>query len=209
MSTNAVQNESCLCRRSDSRYSETKREYISELFVRSRNRTGFSEIQAHLTRIDHISSTQSLSSIRIAKRNATMLTTALASSILYLLTRCPSALEPYVQRILAHVPAQLAINRPILITLLKVIVSLGLIHNTSSYLTSVALNNWQWRSDKHKWEWSKEVAVVTGGCSGIGEEIVKGLARRGVKVVVLDVQEMPERLKDGMFRAHRLSLLCY
>lgn len=134
-----------------------------------------------------------------------MLTTALASSVLYLLTRCPPALEPYVQRILSGLPfkAQLSsylnVNRPLLITLLKVFIALGLIHNASSLLTSVALNNWQWRSDKHKWEWSKEVAVVTGGCSGIGEEIVRGLARRGVKVVVLDVQEVPDRLKDGMF----------
>jgi all-trans-retinol dehydrogenase (NAD+) len=141
-----------------------------------------------------------------------MLTTALASSVLYLLTRCPPAFEPYIQRILALVPfnAQLAsylnVNRPLLITLLKVFIALGLIHNASSLLTSVALNNWQWRSDRHQWEWSKEVAVVTGGCSGIGEEIVKGLARRGVRVVVLDVQEVPERLEDGMSKA-RLTIL--
>jgi hypothetical protein len=137
-----------------------------------------------------------------------MLTTALASSILYLLTRCPPVLEPYVQRILAHVPfnVQLTINRPLLITLLKAFIALGLIHNASSLLTSVALNNWQWTSDKHKWKWEKEVAVVTGGCSGIGEEIVKGLKRRGVRVVVLDVQEVPERLKDGMSKA-RLTIL--
>lgn len=50
------------------------------------------------------------------------------------------------------------------------------------------------------------MAVVTGGCSGIGEEIVKGLKRRGVRVVVLDVQEVPERLKDGMSKA-RLTIL--
>ena len=42
-----------------------------------------------------------------------------------------------------------------------------------------------------------EVGVVTGGCAGIGVEVVKGLAGRGVKVVVLDVAELPERLKDG------------
>jgi all-trans-retinol dehydrogenase (NAD+) len=141
-----------------------------------------------------------------------MLTTAVASSVLYLLTRCPPALEPYVQKILSGLPfnAQLASyltgNRPLVITLLKVFIALGLIHNASSLLTSVALNNWQWRSDEHQWEWEKEVAVVTGGCSGIGEEIVKGLARRGVRVVVLDVQEVPERLKDGMSKA-RLTIL--
>jgi len=39
--------------------------------------------------------------------------------------------------------------------------------------------------------------VVTGGCSGIGEEIARALAKRGVKVVILDVSPLPERLESG------------
>ena len=124
-----------------------------------------------------------------------MITTIAAGSILYLLVRCPPALEPYIGRLLGHLPARLA--RPLLITLFKTLFSIGLVHKISSTLSSVALNNWRWTSDRGRWDWPNEIAVVTGGCSGIGEEIVRSLARNGIKVVVLDVQDQPERLKKG------------
>jgi len=69
-------------------------------------------------------------------------------------------------------------------------------HYLSSELTGLARNNWR-LSDSHRWNWKEEIAVVTGGCSGIGEEIVKALAKRGVKVVIIDVSPMPERLASG------------
>ena len=127
-----------------------------------------------------------------------MITTIAAGSILYLLARCPPALEPYVGRLLGHLPARLA--RPLLITLFKTLFSIGLVHKISSTLSSVALNNWRWTSDRERWDWPNEIAVVTGGCSGIGEEIVRSLARNGIKVVVLDIQDQPERLKKGKLR---------
>jgi all-trans-retinol dehydrogenase (NAD+) len=37
--------------------------------------------------------------------------------------------------------------------------------------------------------------VVTGGCSGIGELVVKRLIGRGIKVAVLDIQELPASLQ--------------
>jgi len=40
------------------------------------------------------------------------------------------------------------------------------------------------------------VAVVTGGCSGIGAVVVRGLMRNGVKVAVLDIQPLPKSLQD-------------
>ncbi|CAI4217772.1 unnamed protein product [Parascedosporium putredinis] len=57
-----------------------------------------------------------------------------------------------------------------------------------------ALNNW--RLTGHPgWEWEKEVAVVTGGCSGIGKEVVLGLVANGVRVAILDVQPLPKDLE--------------
>ena len=41
-----------------------------------------------------------------------------------------------------------------------------------------------------------QVAVVTGGSGGTGEHIVKGLAEKGLKVVVLDVRT-PKEFKEG------------
>lgn len=37
---------------------------------------------------------------------------------------------------------------------------------------SWALNHWQFKADKQRWTWSREIAVVTGGCSGIGASYV-------------------------------------
>lgn len=50
-------------------------------------------------------------------------------------------------------------------------------------LTSQALNN----AVDAKFDWSREIALVTGGAGGIGAEVVKKLARGGTRVIVLDV----------------------
>lgn len=54
------------------------------------------------------------------------------------------------------------------------------------YLNHQVLNNWT----KDKYVWSQEIVIVTGGAGGIGGGIVKLLAEKGVKVVVLDVIPM-------------------
>lgn len=115
--------------------------------------------------------------------------------LLYLLTRTPSSLAPHLSSVLTRLPSSLPL--PIIIKLLKALFSLGLVYKASSALTERSLNNGEWSGDQARWKWSEEIAVVTGGCSGIGEEVVKGLAGRGVRVVVLDVAELPDRLKDG------------
>lgn len=48
------------------------------------------------------------------------------------------------------------------------------------------MNNWT----NDTYDWNKEIVVVTGGSDGIGAIVVKLLAERGIKVVVLDVQEL-------------------
>lgn len=62
-------------------------------------------------------------------------------------------------------------------------------------LNSWSLNNWRARADK-RWKWDEEVAVVTGGCGGIGKELVLGLVRRGVKVAIFDVQPLPKDMEN-------------
>jgi hypothetical protein len=115
--------------------------------------------------------------------------------LLYLLTRTPERLAPHLNPLLTYLPSSLPFT--CLINLLKLLFALGTIYRASSALTERSLNNGEWRGDVERWDWEKEVAVVTGGCSGIGEEVVRGLADRGVRVVVLDVAELPDRLKDG------------
>jgi pyruvate/2-oxoacid:ferredoxin oxidoreductase alpha subunit len=69
---------------------------------------------------------------------------------------------------------------------LRTIFGLGLIRSLSAWLDDAVTNNWS----NDTYEWSKEVVVVTGGSDGIGKAIVHLLAERGIKVAVLDVQEL-------------------
>lgn len=48
------------------------------------------------------------------------------------------------------------------------------------------LNNWSIDA----YDWNKEIVLITGGAGGIGGSVVRLLAERGIKVVVLDVIPM-------------------
>jgi hypothetical protein len=69
---------------------------------------------------------------------------------------------------------------------LKTIVGLGLLRSLSAWLDDAVTNNWS----QDTYVWSREVVVVTGGSDGIGKVVVHLLAERGIKVAVLDVQEL-------------------
>lgn len=62
------------------------------------------------------------------------------------------------------------------------------------YLTDRALNN---GNSPARYTWAKEIIVVTGGAGGIGAEIVKTLAGRGSRVIILDI--MPLSYPKGSF----------
>ncbi|KAH8178063.1 short chain dehydrogenase domain-containing protein [Sarocladium implicatum] len=58
----------------------------------------------------------------------------------------------------------------------------------------MAHNSWRLRAGKG-WNWANEIAVVTGGSSGIGKCIVDRLVALGLRVAVLDVQDLPKDLQ--------------
>lgn len=61
----------------------------------------------------------------------------------------------------------------------------------NDFLTKWTANNWS-RNRPGEWQdWSKEIVVVTGGSSGIGENIVKGLLRRNPRTVVVIIDFAP------------------
>ncbi|KAJ3494259.1 hypothetical protein NLG97_g4196 [Lecanicillium saksenae] len=74
---------------------------------------------------------------------------------------------------------------------LQVLLGVGLVRFLNSALSSCALNGWR-LTKPGNWQWDKEIAVVTGGCSGIGKCTVERLVKRGVRVAVLDVQDAPK-----------------
>lgn len=75
------------------------------------------------------------------------------------------------------------------------IFSLGLIRHVNRGLSSLASNSWRPSAAKG-WNWDREFAVVTGGASGIGKCIAEQLAGLGTRVAVLDIQGLPESMRE-------------
>lgn len=82
---------------------------------------------------------------------------------------------------------------------MKTALALGLASKVSSWLDSAVTNNWA----NDAYVWSREVVVVTGGSDGIGKIVVHLLAEKGIKVAVLDVQDLTY---EGMLQ-HSLSTM--
>ncbi|KAK6827244.1 NAD(P)-binding protein [Apiospora arundinis] len=82
--------------------------------------------------------------------------------------------------------------------ILGVLATVGVVRKINAALNAWATNSWQIRAGQG-WNWPSEIAVVTGGCSGIGKAIAEALILHGIRVVVLDVQDAPEA-----FASHKL-----
>lgn len=78
--------------------------------------------------------------------------------------------------------------------LLKWLFGLGVVRAINRKLNDLALNAYRINNEKKRWKWNEEIAVVTGGCSGIGLVLVKRLLRKGIKVAILDIQQLPPTL---------------
>ncbi|KIW05677.1 uncharacterized protein PV09_03540 [Verruconis gallopava] len=76
-------------------------------------------------------------------------------------------------------------QHPKALTWLRRAVFGGLFFRVKRFLDQGVANNW--RSDRY--DWNREIVVVTGGSDGIGAKMVQMLASKGIKVVVLDIQE--------------------
>ena len=69
---------------------------------------------------------------------------------------------------------------------LNLLLYLGLARWANRFLNQGVLNNWQ----ADKYDWSKEIVLVTGGSDGIGKALVLLLASRGIKTIVLDIRPL-------------------
>lgn len=115
------------------------------------------------------------------------------ATLLYVLTAGPASLRARVtSRVEAlRDPARYAA----VVRALKWLVVCGVVRHGNAALNGLALNSYRLRAERARWAWDKEVAVVTGGCSGIGALVVKRLASRGLRVAVLDIRQLPASLQ--------------
>ncbi|KAF2129120.1 NAD(P)-binding protein [Dothidotthia symphoricarpi CBS 119687] len=118
----------------------------------------------------------------------TALNPLLTATLLYLLTASP-------RRIRSHLTHRIAnpVRYARIVTALKWVLALGLVRKANQTLNAVALNGGRWGAAK--WVVEGEVCVVTGGCGGIGELVVRKLAGKGVRVAVVDVVALPEGMR--------------
>ena len=106
---------------------------------------------------------------------------AVTGALLYGLTKAP---EQYRAKLLERLGRYLSrqnIDRGV--TVLKWLFALGLARNVHVFLSEIAQNNFRLRSERHRYVWDREIAVVTGACSGFGALMAKGLASKGINVM--------------------------
>ena len=125
---------------------------------------------------------------------------ALTAPLLWLLTYGPQSLRTQLADRVGALrdPRQ----RVLVLKVLRWLLAAGVVRGVNRGLNRVALNAWRAGSEKGRWRWEGEVAVVTGGSSGFGELIVKGLAAKGVKVAVLDIRPLPVGLQGCKSGSH-------
>ncbi|PLB48550.1 hydroxysteroid 17-beta dehydrogenase 11 [Aspergillus steynii IBT 23096] len=102
-------------------------------------------------------------------------------------------LRQWGQTALSHLPpeAQSVVLHPVVPKALAVLVGLGVARHANRALTRWTANNWQGAGP---WQPARELVLITGGCSGIGKQIVDDLAPTGVRIVILDIQEPSSKL---------------
>jgi hypothetical protein len=75
------------------------------------------------------------------------------------------------------------------------LVSAGLLLRINRYLSSRAMNN----GTSDTFDWDREIILLTGGAGGIGAEAAQKFAKRGGKVVVLDVLPLTYSAPPNLF----------
>ncbi|KAK3179367.1 hypothetical protein K4F52_009193 [Lecanicillium sp. MT-2017a] len=111
--------------------------------------------------------------------------------LLAFLEKAPqSTIQDLLQR--ASLPADYDLTTVKLV--LTALTAVGALRTANNKLSSMAVNNWR-LGGAPGWDWPKEIAVVTGGSSGIGLAIVHKLLAKGIKVAVFDIQPLPKELQ--------------
>ena len=85
----------------------------------------------------------------------------------------------------------MSLDHPLAFSRLKLCVYLGLFRWANNFLSQRTLNNWT----RAKFDWTRELVLITGGSDGFGKLWSLMFAKKNVKVVILDIQEPTFKLR--------------
>ena len=123
------------------------------------------------------------------------LSPAVTGALLFALTKAPEKYRAQLLERLGRYLSRKNIDRTI--TGLKWLFALGLTRNVHVFLSEIAQNNFRIRSERYRYVWDREVAVVTGAASGFGALMAKSLAAKGINVMAVDIRdELPEDMRN-------------
>ncbi|KAK6087639.1 short-chain dehydrogenase reductase 2 [Seiridium cupressi] len=122
----------------------------------------------------------------------------LSGSLLLAVTYAPNSVRDVIYNIARRLPGLHLSTRSLDLstttTALRTLLALSILRQLNHALGTMAANSWR-LTPSRGWDWPSEIAVVTGGSSGIGKSIVEKLSVLGVRVAVLDVQDLPGSMK--------------
>ncbi|KAL2834498.1 hypothetical protein BDW59DRAFT_48220 [Aspergillus cavernicola] len=84
---------------------------------------------------------------------------------------------------------------------LKILATLGVLRRVNAWLNHRAINN----AVSDRYDWHREVVVLTGGSNGIGKQVATLLGNRGIKVAILDIQA-PQDTLPSTVRFHKCDI---
>ncbi|KAL2782484.1 hypothetical protein BJX62DRAFT_166279 [Aspergillus germanicus] len=106
--------------------------------------------------------------------------------------------------LLAHYTSkgqETALANPKALQALKILTSLAVLRRINAYLNQRALNN----GVADRYDWNREVVVLTGGSNGIGRQVANLLGAKGIKVAILDIAPPKEALPSTV-RFHKCDI---
>ena len=124
----------------------------------------------------------------------TLLNPLVTAPLLIALTRGSPELRQRILGAFAKLPRG-GPSEPSLLKALKYLLAFGLLGSFNRFMNRLALNKWQFRETTPPFNAKEEVCAITGGSGGIGSEIIRNLARTGMRIAILDVVPPPNDLK--------------
>lgn len=82
-------------------------------------------------------------------------------------------------------------SRDLVKSTLSVLLGLGVLRRINKILSQASLNNYT----RDLYNWRREIVVVTGGSGGLGDVLVRKLAKHNIKVISLDIMPPKKPLR--------------